>query len=240
MVAEYNHSMRVTAGERGDGEVALRRKIMRGREKPRDGLMKTWKRQEMDLYSPLILRSVWLLEGKQMCLRAHGSLYSRTVIHRLSDEYGTSPVRHISRLISHRETVNPSLLHYSERQREEGEGWQRKGGPRDRMRNVMKVTEWQRENEREWQSEDNKSRRTGCLWWVCFLMLISPWFRGMLEIMWSSAWKRVSGIHTGHALWTVGQCSNLGCLSTLSFLQQTLDAPVSAANLWLHGNRANN
>ena len=41
MVVEYNGSMRVTAGERGDGEVAARRKIMRGREKPRDGLMKT-------------------------------------------------------------------------------------------------------------------------------------------------------------------------------------------------------
>lgn len=125
----------------------------RERERQRDGLMKTWKRQEMDLYSPLILRSVWLLEGKQMCLRAHGSLYSHTVIHRLADEYGTSPVRHISRLISHRETDIQSIRHFyttlKDRGRGERWGWvTEKRGLRDRMRNVMKATEWQRENDR--------------------------------------------------------------------------------------------
>lgn len=41
MVAENNHSVCVTAGERGDGAVPRRRKIIRGREKQRDGLMKT-------------------------------------------------------------------------------------------------------------------------------------------------------------------------------------------------------
>lgn len=95
-------------------------------------------------------------------------------------------------------TERQSIRHFSTtlKRPREGWGWEtEKRGPRDRMRNVMKATEWQRENEREWQSGDNNRRRTGCLWWVCFLTLVSPWFRGMLEIMWSSAWKRVSGKH---------------------------------------------
>lgn len=40
-MGENNHSVCVTAGERGDGEVAGRRRIMRESEKQRDGLMKT-------------------------------------------------------------------------------------------------------------------------------------------------------------------------------------------------------
>lgn len=70
------------------------------------------------------------------------------------------------------------------------EGWQqRKEGLRDRMRNVMKVTKWQK--------EDNK---TGCQCRVCFLKRRSPWFNGMLEIMWSAAWKRISEIHESHVM----------------------------------------
>lgn len=93
--------------------------------------------------------------------------------------------------------------------RDEG-WWQRKEGLRDRMRNVMKVTKWQK--------EDNKTR---CLCWVCFLMLRSPWCRGMLEIIWSAAWKRVSVIHESCNVNSgpVFKCYKreyLGCLSTLS------------------------
>lgn len=187
------------------------------REKHRDWLMKTWKRQEMDLYSQLILRSVWLLEGEQMCLLAHGSHYSRAMIHRLTDEYGTSPVRHISRFISHRETDIQSIRHFSAALKDGGEGWvgdegwwQRKEGLRDRMRNVMKVTKWQK--------EDNKTR---CLCRVCFLMLRSPRCRGMLEIIWSAAWKRVSVIHesctvNSGPVFKRYKRGYLGCLSTPS------------------------
>lgn len=166
-MAENNDSVCVTAGERGDGEVAQS-------EKQRDGLMKSWKRQEIDLYSPLILCSVWLLEGKHMCLCAHGSLYSRTVIHRLTDEYGTSPVRHINRLISHGDTDVQSIRHFSailkDRRRDEG-GWLSKGnwkGERNRMRHE---TEWWRENERDWQTSTREEEQDVChgfvLWCPC-------------------------------------------------------------------------
>lgn len=160
--------MCVTAGERGDGEVAQS-------EKQRDGLMKTWKRQEIDLYSPLILCSVWLLEGKHMCLCVHGSIYSRTVIHRLTDEYGTSPVHHISRLISHGETDIQSIRHFStilkDRLRDEG-GWLSKGnweGERKRMRH--NETEWRWENERDRQTstiEEERDVGSGFVLWCLY------------------------------------------------------------------------
>ena len=39
-IAAENNSTSVTAGERGDGELAQRKRIMRESEKPRDGLVK--------------------------------------------------------------------------------------------------------------------------------------------------------------------------------------------------------
>lgn len=80
-----------------------------------------------------------------------------------------------------RHSVNPSLLHCYD-SRGGGEGMRE--GLRDRMKNVMTATKWQKEG-----------NTTGCVCWVCFLLLRSPRFRGMPEIMWSSARHKVSGLH---------------------------------------------